>query len=94
MVYPEPTAQPPPIAPGTVLHLNPGDWYYGRGADPTRPTEVRVRRMRRELSRYYGGVYVWIDGHAPDCRDDHHPCRDLLVRTSALHQPRHDSTPN
>jgi hypothetical protein len=72
---------------GTVLALDGSDWSYGRGARPGTRLTLVVSRVRTELSGYYGGEWAWVDGHSPDCDGRHEPCRQALVRASALTPP-------
>jgi hypothetical protein len=67
-----------------VVHLQADDWYYGRGADLGQPVRLRVARVRADLACFYGGQRVWVQGHRENCLTDHPPCRELLVRVSAL----------
>jgi hypothetical protein len=83
------TSRPVPLLPtGTLLRLNASDWVFGRGCENGGPTEMVLTGMRHDLSGFYGGRHVWVHGHAPTCRPDHEPCRELLVRTAALLRDR------
>jgi hypothetical protein len=77
----------PDLPPGTVLSLSATDWRYGRGQDAGTDMILVVARVRTELSTCYGGEWAWIDGHASDCGGDHQPCRQALVRSTALPPP-------
>lgn len=55
-MYPKRVAMPD-VPPGTELHLADADWRYGPG-----PLWLRVQRVRRDISGYYDGREVWIDG--------------------------------
>jgi hypothetical protein len=78
-------------AAGTVLALDPDDWSFGRGLAPSTRVMLVVSRVRTELSFCYDGDWVWVDGHAPNCDGQHPPCRQALVRTTALN-PAPDDT--
>ncbi len=84
MTCPDRSVEPPRVAPGSVVHLEADDWYYGRGADQGQPVQLRVERVRADLARFYDGQQVWVQGHRKTCPLDHPPCRELLVRVSAL----------
>jgi hypothetical protein len=45
---------------GSVLTLAPADWRYHDGA---RPLTLQVVGIRHDLSRWYGGQWVWVEGH-------------------------------
>jgi hypothetical protein len=83
---PDRSVEPPRVAPGSVVHLEADDWYYGRGADQGQPVQLRVERVPADLARFYDGQQVWVQGHRKTCPLDHPPCRELLVRVSALRQ--------
>jgi hypothetical protein len=86
VTYPNRPMEPPLPAAGSVVHLKADDWYYGRGADQGRSVRLRVERVRADLARFYGGQRVWVQGHRENCPTNHPPCRELLVRVSALRQ--------
>ena len=69
---------------GTVLHLAAQDFKFGRGCATGEPTAVVVTRLRHDLAHCYDGKLVWVEGHALQCRPDHRPCRQVLVRSAAL----------
>lgn len=66
------------------VRLGPDDWRFGRGAEPGQPVDLVITRVRHELTRFYGGRHLWVEGHAPDCRPGHESCRQILVRATAL----------
>ena len=86
MTCPDWSVDPPLPAAGSVVHLEADDWYYGRGADQGQPVRLRVERVRADLAAFYDGQQVWVLGHRKTCPMDHPPCRELLVRVSALRQ--------
>jgi hypothetical protein len=66
---------------GDVLTLAGEDYKYGEGS-----LMLRVSRVRYDLSRYYDGEWVWLEG-VQICRDGSDgPARQALVRTTALSQ--------
>jgi hypothetical protein len=85
MTHPSPSAASR-LPPGTLLRLNAQDWRYGRGCATGQPVELVVTGLRHDLTRFYGGREIWVEGHTPTCRPDHRPCRQLLVRTAAVPQ--------
>jgi hypothetical protein len=42
---------------GVVLELQPGQWRY-----QDRALRLLVREVRPEISRWYGGAWVWVYG--------------------------------
>jgi hypothetical protein len=42
---------------GAVLNLAPGQWRY-----ETRPLRLRVTKVRADISRWYGGTWIWVYG--------------------------------
>ena len=74
---PDPDALP---ALGSVLELAPDQWRYGNREHAVR---VQVERVMPELSRWYSGKWVWVEGPAsiaggPEER------RQILVRIDAI----------
>jgi len=86
VTHPTPRAAPY-LSPGTLLRLNAQDWRFGRGCATGQSVELVVTGLRHDLTRFYGGREIWVEGHAPNCRPDHRPCLQLLVRTAAVPQP-------
>ncbi len=84
MAYPDKTTPVPPVPPGSVLHLSPQDWRYGRGATPGQPVDIVIERVRDDLAYLTGGQHVWVRGHTVRCVGQHPPCVEVLVRTGAL----------
>ena len=77
-------AEVPALPSGTVLALDADDWSYGRGLRAGSRAVLVVSRVRTELSGCYGGEWAWVDGHTPDCGEHHEPCRQALIRATAL----------
>ena len=61
---------------GAVLRLARGQWRYG-----PYPLVLRVLRVRPDLSRWYDGDWVWVEGEELDA--DGQPVRRLAVLVSA-----------
>ena len=68
---------------GQVLKLEPGDWRYHDG---TRSLTIRVAGVRAELSRWYGGEWVWIEGHEVERPWENPPGHrmQVLMRVAAI----------
>jgi hypothetical protein len=43
---------------GAVLDLEPGQWRFGG----SRPLRIRITGVRADISRWYSGDWVWVDG--------------------------------
>lgn len=69
----------PDVPPGTVLQLAAEQWQYADG-----PLRLRVLRVRHELSRYYDGRHVWIEGLRLDDAGRPGAFVQALVRIDAL----------
>ena len=74
-------AQPPQITvhAGQTLRLADGDHRYGHG-----DLHLRVTRVRLDISGWYDGQWVWLDGVdiLPNGADG--PTRSVLARVAAL----------
>ena len=68
---------------GQVLTLAPDDWRYHDG---TRHLTIRVAGVRDELSHWYGGDWVWIEGHEVERPWEEPPGYRLqaLIRVAAI----------
>jgi hypothetical protein len=71
---------------GQILRLGPSDWRYHDG---TRALTIQVAGVRHDLSRWYRGDWVWIEGHEVERPERHPPGHrmQILVRTDALGAP-------
>jgi hypothetical protein len=69
----EPARPVPP--PGVVLRLAEGQWRYG-----AYPLVLRVLRVRPEMSRWYDGDWLWVEGEELDAYGQ--PVRRLAVLVS------------
>lgn len=63
---------------GDLVRLGEDDYKYGVG-----PLALRVSRVRDDLSHYYNGEWIWLEGIEIRSRGDG-PARQVLVRASAL----------
>ena len=68
---------------GQVLRLGPADWRYHDG---TRSLTIQVAGVREDLSRWYGGDWVWIEGHEVERPDRYPPGHrmQILVNVDAI----------
>jgi hypothetical protein len=67
------------VKPGDVVRLAEADYKYGRG-DLT----LRISRVRLEISRWYDGHWVWLEGTPIRWDGGEDDTRSLLARVSAL----------
>ena len=66
------------IPEGTLIDIPEGKWKYGNGR-----LRLRVQRVLNELSQFYGGTEVWIEGaRYVEDRPPRHT--QVLVRVDAL----------
>jgi hypothetical protein len=67
------------VKPGQIIRLAESDYMYGRGE-----VTMRIIRVRLDISKWYDGRWVWLEG-VPIRWDgtDGEP-RTLLARVSAL----------
>jgi hypothetical protein len=76
---------PPAAVPvsGGVLTLAPGDWRYHDG---TRSLTLQVVGVRRDLSRWYGGQWVWVEGYEVERPGENPPGHrmQVLIRVAAI----------
>lgn len=77
----------PYVEPGTVLQLDGDQWSLGLGITPGTHVDVVVHRVRTDIAKP-GDEWLWVLGHRPECEypavDQHPPCVELRVRTTAL----------
>ena len=84
--------RPPDVPTGTELHLRPGEWadIYNLPVAGTTYLDVTVSRLGERIRVADGVAWVWVVGHALECRwasaELHPPCVELLVRLDALSQ--------
>jgi hypothetical protein len=67
---------------GVVLDLAAGEWRY---AQQPRAVSVRVVGVREEISRWYGGEWVWIVGELLAADGSVVETAGFLVAVVALH---------
>ena len=74
---------------GVVLVLDPDDWRYH---EPGRHLTIQVAGARPDISRWYDGDHVWIEGHEFEHPDRHPPGHrmQVLVRVDAIPEPARD----
>ncbi|MEU6024819.1 hypothetical protein [Micromonospora sp. NPDC047134] len=67
------------VAPGDVVRLRSSDYRY-----PTGPLRLRIVRVRLDISQWYEGQWVWLEGVeiTPDGQDG--AWRPVLARVCAL----------
>lgn len=77
---------PPEVPAGTLLQLAAADWTDGPD-DLTPGAQVAVVVSAVRLAPASAG-WTWVVGHRPQCgyatADEHLPCLELRVRTTAL----------
>jgi hypothetical protein len=72
---------------GAVLDLAAGQWRY-----EDRPLRLLVRGSRPEISRWYGGGWVWVYGTELDENGDPREQRSALVACDAIPDDLADTT--
>ncbi|SCE99231.1 hypothetical protein [Micromonospora mirobrigensis] len=70
------------VVPGDVVRLAESDYRYSAG-----PLRLRIVRVRLDLSEWYDGQWVWLEGVeiGPDNQDG--AFRQVLARAAALPGP-------
>ncbi|MGW4682371.1 hypothetical protein ACWEOS_28230 [Micromonospora taraxaci] len=70
------------VAPGNVVRLAESDYRYAAG-----PLQLRIVRVRLDISEWYDGQWVWLEGVeiGPDNHDG--VFRQVLARIAALPGP-------
>ncbi|KAB1156368.1 hypothetical protein F6X68_11930 [Micromonospora sp. AMSO12t] len=71
------------VAPGDVVHLREQD--YQHGSDPLR---LRIVCVRLDLSLWYDGQWVWLEGIEMPSPGHTGRFRHVLARVAALPQPQ------
>ncbi|MFG1834102.1 hypothetical protein [Micromonospora chersina] len=66
------------VAPGDVVQLAESDYRYADG-----PLRLRIVRVRPELSEWYDGEWVWLEG-VEIGPDQDAAFRPVLARVAAL----------
>ena len=67
------------VRPGDVLVLREGDYKYGHGE-----LALRVARVRLDISLWYDGEWVWIEGTPITWDGSPAGTRSVLARVAAL----------
>ncbi len=81
-VTPTPVTPQVAVSPGDVVHLRERDYQH-----PTGPLRLRIARVRLDLSIWYDGQWVWLEGIEIRADGQAGPHRQVLVRVAALPQP-------
>jgi hypothetical protein len=50
----------------------------------TAPLRLRVSRVRLDISDWYGGEWVWVEGHELDAADHPIAWQQSLIRVAAI----------
>jgi hypothetical protein len=77
------------VPPGTLLHLEPGEWNI-IGAPATEATTLRLVSIDPDDPRTREGeLEVWVWAHRTPCvfKRQHEDCYGGFVRVSAIEQP-------
>lgn len=74
------------VKPGEVVALKDEDYKYGIG-----PLNLRILRVRDDLSAYYDGEWIWLEGVELNPDGSAGPFRQALVRASVLTTPGGDA---
>ncbi len=80
-MIPAPVTPRVAISPGDVVHLRERDYQYSDA-----PLRLRVIRVRLDLSTWYDGQWVWLEGVEIRADDQAGPLRQVLARVAALPQ--------
>jgi hypothetical protein len=76
---PKPVAPRVAVKPGDTVHLAEADYKYGRGG-----ITLRITRIGSNISQWYDGTWVWLEGIPVRWDDTDGDPRSLLARVSAL----------
>jgi hypothetical protein len=74
---------------GQVLRLAAGDVRYR-----TAPLRLRVTRVRLDISDWYGGAWVWVEGHELDPADHPIAWQQALIRDAAIDRSPTGASPD
>ncbi|MBQ0905524.1 hypothetical protein [Micromonospora sp. U21] len=72
------------VVPGDVVRLAESDYRYADG-----PLRLRIVRVRLDVSEWYGGRWVWLEGVEIGPDDQGRSFRQALARVAAL-RPEED----
>ena len=67
------------VTPGDVVRLAEADYRYAEG-----PLRLRVARVRLDLSQWYDGQWVWLEGVEIGPDGENGDWRPVLARVAAL----------
>ena len=82
-VTPTPITPVVAVAPGDVVHLREQDYQHGSG-----PLRLRIVCVRLDLSLWYDGQWVWLEGIEMPTTGRTGRFRQVLARVGALPQPQ------
>ncbi|WLS43274.1 hypothetical protein Q3V37_17810 [Micromonospora profundi] len=82
-VTPTPITPVVAVAPGDVVHLREQDYQHGSG-----PLPLRIIGVRLDLSLWYDGQWVWLEGIEMPSPGRAARFRQVLARVGALPQPQ------
>jgi hypothetical protein len=68
------------VRPGRVLTFGPAEWCYSYGESLI----LDVTAARHDLSRYYGGAWLWLTGYRLDEAGVRGELAHALVKVTAL----------
>lgn len=76
-----PLRTPPRRVPhlGQILELADDDMRYR-----TTPLRLQVTEVRLEISQWYGGEWVWVEGHELDATNHPIAWQQALIRVAAI----------
>jgi hypothetical protein len=70
------------VSPGDVVHLRERDYQHTTG-----PLRLRITCVRLDLSIWYDGQWVWLEGVEIRADGQAGPHRQVLARVAALPKP-------
>lgn len=82
-VTPTPITPVVAVAPGDVVHLREPDYQHGSGT-----LRLRIVCVRLDLSLWYDGQWVWLEGIEMPTTGGTGCFRQVLARVGALPQPQ------
>ncbi|MEU7979895.1 hypothetical protein AB0B63_15315 [Micromonospora sp. NPDC049081] len=83
IVTPTPITPVVAVAPGDVVHLREQDYQHSSG-----PLRLRIVCVRLDLSLWYDGQWVWLEGIELCSPGRAGRFRHVLARVAALPQPQ------
>lgn len=70
------------VAPGDAVHLREQDYQHSYG-----PLWLRIIHVRLDLSTWYDGQWVWLEGIEINAHSQAGCFRQVLARVAALPRP-------